>query len=119
MIIVSNSTKQLIILELTVQWGERMDEAHERKRGKYQELVEERKRQGWKTICEHLELGWLGCQRFAGRSLYKVLTRLGIVWGAKRKAIKAATEAAEKAIGWLWNKKAEPWANAARKQARD
>ena len=55
MIIVSDSTKQLIILELTVPWEERMDEANERKRSKYQELVDECRRQGWKTICEPLE----------------------------------------------------------------
>ena len=116
MIIVSDSTKQLIILELTVPWEERMDEANERKRAKYQELVEECRRQGWKTRCEPLEVG---CRGFAGRSLCRMFTQLGLVGEAKWKAIRSATEAAEKATRWLWIKRAEPWASAAGTQAGD
>ncbi len=41
-ILVSEATKQLILLELTVPLEESMEEAQERKRKKYQELVEER-----------------------------------------------------------------------------
>ena len=80
MTIISDSTKQLIILELTVPWEERMEEANERKRAKYQELVEECRSQGWKTYCEPLEVG---CRGFAGRSLCKVLTMLGLNGEAK------------------------------------
>lgn len=114
MIILSDSTKQLIMLELTVPWEERMDEANERKRAKYQELVEECRRQGWRTRCEPLEVG---CRGFAGRSLSKVFTLLGLTGEAKRKAIRSATEAAEKATRWLWIKRADPWRNAAGTQA--
>lgn len=114
MIIVSDSTKQLIILELTVPWEERMEEANERKRAKYQELVEECRSRGWKTYCEPLEVGGRG---FAGRSLCKVLTMLGLTSEAKRKAIRSATEAAERATRWLWIKRADPWMNAAGTQA--
>ncbi|XDV13785.1 hypothetical protein PO909_002121 [Leuciscus waleckii] len=110
----SDSTKQLILLELTVPWEERMDEANERKRAKYQELVEECRRQGWQTRCEPLEVG---CRGFAGRSLCYVFKTLGITGEAKRKAIRSATEAAEKATRWLWIKRAEPWAIAAGTQA--
>ncbi len=39
-LIVSEAIKQLILLGLTVPWEERMEEAQERKRAKYQELVE-------------------------------------------------------------------------------
>ena len=42
---------------------------------------------------------------------------LGITGEAKRKAIRSATEAAEKATRWLWIKRAEPWAIAAGTQA--
>lgn len=43
----------------------------------------------------------------------KVFTQLGIIGEAKRKAIRAATEAAGKATRWLWVKRADPWLNAA------
>lgn len=46
MIIVSDSTRQSIILELAVYWEERLDEANERRRAKYQELVDDSRRQG-------------------------------------------------------------------------
>ncbi len=45
-ILVSEATKQLILLELTVPWEERMEEAQERKREKYQELVDDCQRNG-------------------------------------------------------------------------
>jgi len=35
-ILVSEATRQLVLLELTVPWEERMGEAQERKRAKYQ-----------------------------------------------------------------------------------
>ncbi|KAK1794168.1 hypothetical protein P4O66_011063 [Electrophorus voltai] len=40
MIITSAALKQLIMVELTVSWEERKEEANERKRAKYQLLLE-------------------------------------------------------------------------------
>lgn len=37
----------------------------------------------------------------------------GIIEQEKRNDIRSATEAAEKATGWLWIKRAEVWINAA------
>lgn len=56
-ILVSESTKQFILLELTVPWEERMEEAQERKRGKYEELLEACRGNGWKTRCMPVEVG--------------------------------------------------------------
>nr|XP_014269084.2 uncharacterized protein LOC106676625 [Maylandia zebra] len=106
LIIISEASKQLIMLELTVPWEERIEEANERKRGKYQELVQECRGRGWKTFYEPIEVG---CRGFAGRSLCKVLGRLGVAGAAKKRAIQAVSEAAEKATRWLWIKRADPW----------
>ncbi len=106
MIVTSEVLKQLIMLELTVPWEERIEEANERKRAKYQELVEECRERGWRTFYEPIEVG---CRGFAGRSLCKVLSRLGVTGVAKRRAIQSASEAAEKATRWLWIKRADPW----------
>ncbi|KAI7804749.1 hypothetical protein IRJ41_017191, partial [Triplophysa rosa] len=70
MIVTSEVSKQLIMLELTVPWEERIEEANERKRAKYQELVEECRERGWRTFYEPIEVGCIG---FAGRSLCKVM----------------------------------------------
>ena len=105
MVITSEASKYLIILELTVPWEERIEEANERKRAKYRELVEECRGRGWRTFDEPIEVG---CRGFAGRSLCKVLSRLGIGGVAKKKAIRSAGNAAEKATRWLWIKRADP-----------
>ncbi|XP_061920230.1 uncharacterized protein LOC133660667 [Entelurus aequoreus] len=106
MIIISEASKHLIMLELTVPWEERIEEANERKRAKYQELVEDCRGRGWRTFYESIEVG---CCGFAGRSLCKVLDRLGVTGAAKSRAIQSASEAAEKAMRWLWLKRADPW----------
>ncbi|CAM4608140.1 unnamed protein product [Leuciscus chuanchicus] len=74
-ILVSEATKHLILLELTVSWEERMEEAQERKREKYQELVEDYRRNGWRTRCMPVEVGSRG---FASYSLSKAYGTLGI-----------------------------------------
>ncbi len=45
----SAGTKQIIMLELTVPWEERIEEAYERKMAKYQLLVEACQANGWRT----------------------------------------------------------------------
>ncbi|XP_049324773.1 uncharacterized protein LOC125789951 [Astyanax mexicanus] len=110
LVLTSLSSKQVLLLELTVPWEDRMEEANERKRLKYQELVEECQRKGWKAHCVPIEVG---CRGFAARSLCKTYTLLGVTGAAKRRAIKSATEAAERASRWIWIKRSETWAKAA------
>lgn len=74
-ILVSEATKQLILLELAVPWEEKMEEAQERKREKYQKLVEDCQRNGWRTRCMPVEMGSRG---FASHSLSKAYSTLGI-----------------------------------------
>jgi len=71
----SESTKQVVILELTVPWEDRIEEAHERKRAKYAGLSSECQNNGWKTRCEPVEVG---CRGFAGHSLLRILKLLGV-----------------------------------------
>lgn len=42
----SQSTKQVTLIELTVPWEGRVEEAHERKLGKYQALIIESQQRG-------------------------------------------------------------------------
>ncbi len=105
-ILVSEATKQLVLLELAVPWEERMEEAQERKREKYQELVEDCRRNGWKTRCMPVEVG---CQGFASYSLNKAYGTLGITGSSRRRAISSNVEAAERASRWLWLKRGEAW----------
>ena len=106
LILWSTETKQVLLIELTVPWEENIEVACERKLEKYQELVEQCKVNKWRTACHPIEVG---CRGFAGRSVCRVLSRLGMIGEKKRKAIKAISESAEKASRWLWIKRAEPW----------
>lgn len=108
-LLVSEATKNIVLLELTVPWEDRLEEAHERKMAKYEELVRDCRKQGWKARCMPIEVG---CRGFAGQSLYKALSALGINGVARRRAIKNTTEAAEKASRWLWIRRGGPWGGA-------
>ncbi|KAK0148843.1 hypothetical protein N1851_010754 [Merluccius polli] len=106
LLLISEASKQIVLLELTVPWEDRIEEANERKRAKYAELVEECRSNGWRARCEPIEVG---CRGFAGQSLCRAYNILGITGASKRRAIKEATEAAEVASRWLWLRRGEPW----------
>ncbi len=108
MVITSESTRQVVIVELTVPWEDRLEEANERKRAKYAELVEECRCGGWKVFSEPVEVG---CRGFAGHSLLRTLKLLGVKGQLCRRAIKNISEAAEKASRWLWIRRGESWSS--------
>lgn len=114
MLLVSETTRQVVLLELTVPWEDRMEEAFERKRAKYEGLLSDcRSRLGWKTRCDPIEVG------HRGQSLYQTLKCLGLGGLQIRKAFRTITDAAEKASRWLWIKRGDPWQTATWAQAGD
>jgi len=56
-VIWSTIPKMMILVELTVPWEERMDEANERKRSKYQELADLCREKGFSTWVFPVECG--------------------------------------------------------------
>ena len=48
-ILVSESTKQAVLLELTVPWDDRLEEAFERKLSRYTGLVNDCQQGGWRA----------------------------------------------------------------------
>lgn len=75
-VIWSPSSRQVIIVELTVPWEERMEDAYERKMGKYQELVADCQERGWRVWCFPVEVGTRG---FVGQSLWRALRVIGVI----------------------------------------
>ena len=98
----SNQTRQLIMLELTVPFEDRIEEAYERKAGKYRELVNTCEEKGWKTLCFPVEVGVRG---FVGHSLWKALGALGVEGRRRREITKLMSETAEKASMWIWSQR--------------
>ena len=98
LVMFSNSTKKVIMWELSVPWEENMESMHERKIAKYEPLVEQCQVNGWQAICQAVEVG---CRGFNAMSMSKALISIGISGAVKRKALKNITTAAERATNWL------------------
>ncbi|XP_066285629.1 uncharacterized protein [Branchiostoma lanceolatum] len=95
----SKHTKQVILIELTVPWEERPEEAYERKALKYQELLHMCKERGWKASCYPVEIGTRG---FICQSMWRALGVTGVKGKRRREVTKKLAEEAEKASRWLW-----------------
>ncbi|XP_038131552.1 uncharacterized protein LOC119776958 [Cyprinodon tularosa] len=109
LVLTSDSTKQVVLLELTVPWEDRMEEAHERKRAKYLELIEACRCRGWRARCEPIEVG---CRGFLSQTVHRAFRLLGIRGLLERRATRNISEAAEKASRWLWIKRGDAWSSA-------
>ena len=105
-VIWSQKNKKIIAIELTVPWEERCDEAHMRKADKYAELMEECRQKGWSAWLFPVEIG---CRGFPSTSVWKMFTALGVVGQGRKKAIQAASSAAEKASSWIWLRRDKSW----------
>ena len=74
-VIFSNKIKKIFLWELTVPWEEHLEEPHERKQYKYDELQEKGKNNGWHASCMLIEVG---SRDFVARSLCKALSDIDL-----------------------------------------
>ena len=100
LILTSNSTKQMIVMELTVPLEERVELSAEMKKSKYEELISESAKSRWKTTIYTVEVG---CRGFAANSLSNFLKDLGYRGKEKTNIIKKVELEAEKASNRIWN----------------
>ena len=92
------------MVELTVPWEERVEEAHQLKKDKYADLQAECAERGWKTWVFAVEVG---CRGFPAQSLWGALRALGLTGQSRSAAVRKAAEAAERASCWLWLRREE------------
>uniref|UniRef100_W5NEB6 Reverse transcriptase domain-containing protein n=1 Tax=Lepisosteus oculatus TaxID=7918 RepID=W5NEB6_LEPOC len=98
-VVMSPSQRKVIILiELTVPWEERCQEAFERKKARYAELVDNIRSKGWKVWSFPVEVG---CRDFPAPSLWRMFGELGISGKDRNSAVQQMIEAAEKDSCWL------------------
>ncbi len=109
LILISDSSEHVVIIELIVPSEDCIKEAHEWKKAKYLELSEERRRNRWKARCESIEFGYRG---FVGQPLHCSLRLLGVRGLHERRATKNITDTSEKVSRWLLMKKGDPWCSA-------
>ena len=84
-VIHSASTHQLIMVELTVPYESRIEEALICKREKYMNLTKELENAGYKAVVIPAEVGAIG---FVGSSVYDLLTKLSICGNKRTKTLK-------------------------------
>ena len=102
----SRSTKQVALIELTVPWEARMEDAHQRKLAKYEDLLSNCQQNGWRAWNMPVEVG---CRGFAAQSLWRALGTVGITGASRRKTVNQINRKAEDASQWLWRKREERW----------
>jgi len=89
----------MVLLELTVPWEERTDEANERMWSQYQELADLRREKGSSTWVFPVETG---CRGFPAQSVWKALGALIMKDKTRKCAVQGLSKAAEGDFSWLW-----------------
>ena len=102
-ILTSEETRQMIMIELTVPTEDRIEISGELKRTKYTPIVEEGKQNGWGISIWAVEVG---CRGFPARSMSSLLNALGFQGKERKKAMKRLGEKAEEASRAIWG-----WSN--------
>ena len=99
-IIISERSKQLGIIELTVPSEARVEVSHQMKLMKYTPIEETATRRGWKVRSWAVEVG---CRGFAASSLSTCLKELGFTGSKRRSIMKSAGLEAERASQKIWS----------------
>ena len=105
-VIWSNRLKQVILVELTVPWETRIQESHERKKFKYDDLVHQCIENGWTATCEPIEVGARG---FMGQSVWHCLKLLGFSSRERKRVLKDVSRKAEQTSRWIWLRRESVW----------
>ncbi|CAC5354859.1 unnamed protein product [Mytilus coruscus] len=81
---------------------ERCEEAYQRKKEKYTELMTTCRERGWKAWLFPVEVG---CRGFPAQSVWRMLQAMGIIGKARKIAVRQLGEAAERSSCWLWHRR--------------
>ena len=100
----SSQLKQMILIELTVPWESRMEEAHVYKTEKYASLASSLKKYGFHVKVLAVDIGARG---FVSKSAYDLMKHLSVSGRMRTRALKAMSEAAEKSLIWIWSRSNE------------
>ena len=98
----SQKAKEILLIELTVPYESRIEEAHGFKMEKYADLARDLREAGLQTSVFAVEVGARG---FVGSSAYDLMKRLSISGKSRNRALRAMGEAAEKSSCWIWSRR--------------
>lgn len=106
MILLSRSSRTIILAELTVPWEDRLTISHQMKKAKYQDLVEEASLAGWHAMLFPIEVGSRG---FPALSLRYFLQKIGLGPRQLQIATREIATVAETSSRWLWLSRDRSW----------
>ena len=92
-VIWSRNPKRVVLVELTVPWEEQIEESHELKRAKYEDLAQTCRENGWNTWVFLIEVG---CRGFPSQSVWRMLGALGIKGRTRKCIVHALGKTAER-----------------------
>lgn len=98
-VIISDSTKQIAMVELTVPTEDRIEVSTELKKARYAELEETCRRRGWRTNLWAVEVG---CSGLPASSMSIFLKELGFLGRWKKTILRKLGEEAKAATRHLW-----------------
>ncbi|GFR88385.1 polyprotein [Elysia marginata] len=90
------------MVELTVPYESRMEQAHTYKKKKYLDLTKELEESGYGAKIMPIEIGARG---FAGSSAYDLLSKLSISGNKRTKALKLLAETTENSFRSVWSRR--------------
>ena len=100
MLLISDSSKRMGVIELTIPSEDRVEVAGELKKSKYAVLQQEGRRNGWAVQVWAVEIG---CRGFPASSMATFMRDIGMEGGEKKRKLKKLGETAERASKWLWS----------------
>ncbi|XP_041453149.1 uncharacterized protein LOC121406194 [Lytechinus variegatus] len=101
MVLVARSARKIVMVELTVPWETRIEEARERKMDKYASLKQECEQNGWGAEVHTVEVG---CRGFAGVSARRWIRAMGFSGREGEKWVRRMCGAAETGSAWVIQK---------------
>ena len=100
-VIYSNTRKQVLMVELTCPYEDRIGLANELKRSNYEELRQDCSMNGWCCQVWPVEVGVRG---FVGRSVGALLKEVGTIGAERKRSIQELSAAAEEGSRVLWSR---------------
>ena len=91
---------KLILVELTILFESRLEQSHDYKTSKYEDLKKELEKEGYGVIVKAVEIVARG---FVASILYQFLGQIGINQRNRSKSTKPLTEITENISMWTWN----------------
>ena len=91
----------VVFIELTVPCEENREEAHERKKNRFETLRADCVEEGW--ICYVIPIE-VDCRRFLGHSVISFLSKIGITGRSLKVATNLLQTTVQYASSWIWSK---------------